>query len=203
MPPKKSGAPNPRAEKTIQTAQQKPPRRSNGAATASNELNCTARRDEIAATIAHAFHWWDYLPVKTDDECAERLNEFFQHCKETGELPNVEKMCLALGVHPETARRWEHGQLGPVRSAMIKKAKAILAAVDAELAATNKMNVAAYIFRAKNFYGMKDQAEVTVTHTSETPDKTPAELAEKYIGSTVIDVDFTAVDEEGQQGPTE
>lgn len=195
-PPEYADAPNPAAIRAVEKAKQTKPKRSNGSGTASNELNCTAKREEISAAVSHAFHWWDYQPVKTDDECAERLNEFFKHCMETGELPNVEKMSLALGVHPETLRGWEHGKLGAVRSAMVKKAKSILAAIDAELAATNKMNVAAYIFRAKNFYGMKDQAEVTVTHTSDTPDKTPAELAEKYISATVIDIDDFTVETE-------
>lgn len=195
MPPKKSGAPS--------TTQPTKTPAKRGGKSASLELNCTAKADEIATAVSSSFYWWDYPPVKTDEECAERLNEFFRHCIETKELPTVEKMGLALGVARTTVHDWEVGRVGPVRAHMIKKAKAILASIDADLVANGLMNTVAYIFRAKNFYGMKDQAEVTVTHTSETPDKTPAELAEKYIGSTVIDVDFTAVDEEGQQGPTE
>ena len=46
---------------------------------------------------------------------------------------------------------------------MIKKAKQILAAIDAELVSSGKIPQVVYIFRAKNFHGMTDQQEITVT----------------------------------------
>ena len=193
-PPEYANIPNPRAPDVMKPP--KTPKSTCGGKSASLELNCTAKAEEIQAAVARSFYWWNYPAVKTDEECAARLNEFFKHCIDTKELPTVEKMCLALGAHRETVRGWEHGKLGATRSAMIKKAKEILASIDADLVANGHVNTVAYIFRAKNFYGMKDQAEVTVTHTSDTPDKTPAELAEKYISATVIDIDDFTVETE-------
>ena len=51
---------------------------------------------------------------------------------------------------------------GSVRSNLIKNAKSILAAIDADLVLKGMINPVAYIFRAKNYYGMKDQQDVVV-----------------------------------------
>ena len=47
--------------------------------------------------------------------------------------------------------------------AFIKKAKNTIATMDAELAQEGKIQPVVYMFRAKNYYGMKDQQEVVVT----------------------------------------
>jgi hypothetical protein len=46
---------------------------------------------------------------------------------------------------------------------MIKKAKDLIAAYDANLVAEGKLNPVTYIFRSKNYYGMKDQQEHVIT----------------------------------------
>jgi hypothetical protein len=46
---------------------------------------------------------------------------------------------------------------------MIKKAKGILAAIDAKLVSEGKIPQVTYIFRAKNFFGMRDQQDVVLT----------------------------------------
>lgn len=166
------------------------PKARRGCAPASLEKNTDVQGEQISTVIQHSFQWWGYLPVHTDEECADRLNEFFQTCMSNRELPTVEKMCLCLGVDRNTVLTWEHGNLGRVRMSIIKKAKEILASIDAELVATGHMNTVAYIFRAKNFYGMKDQQDIVVTpNLGQEPDATPEELSAKYLEATVISVD--------------
>ena len=46
---------------------------------------------------------------------------------------------------------------------MVKKAKEILAGIDAKLVSQGKIPQVTYIFRAKNFFGMRDQQEVVLT----------------------------------------
>lgn len=104
--------------------------------------------------------------VKSDEELCERLNWFFSTCAETQQLPNVEKLSNALGYHRNTINDWENGVSGgfsPVTKDIIKQAKQILASIDAELAQEGKTQPVIYMFRAKNFYGMKDQQDVVVT----------------------------------------
>lgn len=137
--------------------------RKRGSKSASIEHNNTATKEEIKGMISNVLYWYKRPIVKTDEECAERLNEFFSHVNETGEIPTVEKMCLALGTTRQTVYRWEQGELNNVRRDMIKKAKEILAAIDAELVSRNKIPTISYIFRAKNFYGMADQTNIVLT----------------------------------------
>lgn len=116
--------------------------------------------------------------VSNDEELCERLNWFFQSCAESQQIPNVEKMCNALGYHRNTVLGWENGTISGFSSAtkeIIHQAKQILASIDAELAQEGKSQPVIYMFRAKNFYGMRDQQEVVVTPN--TGDYDAADLA--------------------------
>lgn len=159
-----------------------------GSKSASVEANCTATKQEISNIMKNVLHWYDKPIVKTDEECAERLNEFFDRLAETGEIPTVEKMCLALGAVRTTVWLWEQGEKGKIRMDMIKKAKEILAALDAELVSSGKIPQITYIFRSKNFFGMKDQQEVVLTPNNPLGDmKDTEELKQKYLDSIVVE----------------
>jgi hypothetical protein len=139
-----------------------------GSKSASIEATTTARRDEISQVIAESFQYFNNRIVETDEECAERLNGYFVQCNETGQIPTVEDMCLCLGAVRSTVWNWEQGSLGTVRMNMIKKAKEILAGIDAKLVSMGKIPQITYIFRAKNFFGMTDKAEVVLTPNQQT-----------------------------------
>lgn len=140
------------------------PRGRNGAKTASIMDNTTARPEEIAQAVRNSFQYFNRQIVKSDEECAERINSYFQDCAEQQMLPTVENMSLALGTVRRTVWDWEQGiGCSQTRTNMIKKAKQILAAIDAELVSSGKIPQVVYIFRAKNFHGMTDQQEITVT----------------------------------------
>ena len=106
-------------------------------------------------------------PVKTDEELCDRLNWFFDVCRETNQLPTVEKMCLAIGYDRTTVFDWITGRCGcgisSVAPDILKKAKNLIASLDAELAQEGKIQPVVYMFRAKNYYGMKDQQDVVLT----------------------------------------
>ena len=71
---------------------------------------------------------------------------------------------------------------------MMQRAKDILSAIDAELVQTGKVNPVVYIFRAKNFYDMRDQQDVVVVPNQPLGEQqTTAQLTEKY--STLIELD--------------
>lgn len=123
-------------------------------------------------------------PVKSDEELCDRLNWFFTQCAETQQLPNVEKMANCLGYHRNTLNDWELGNSGgfsPATAGIIKKAKQILASIDAELAQEGKTQPVVYMFRAKNFYGMRDQQDLVVSPGHNTIDNVDAATIEaKY-----------------------
>lgn len=127
------------------------------------------KRAFMAKAIANNFAFYKqglFAPVKSDEELAERLDSFFQTCFETQQLPTVEKMGLAIGAAQRTMRDWETGKapgFSPHTGKIITAAKQLLAAMDAELANEGKINAVTYIFRSKNFYGMRDTSDINVS----------------------------------------
>ena len=171
----------------VKTKPKGKPRGRNGAATASvKKYIKDVPESDISRIIRESFQYFNRTLVKSDEECAERLNDYFRQCNEEGQLPTVEDMALALGTTRTSLWEWENNRkCGPVRADMIKKAKQIIAGIDAKLAAEGKIPQVVYIFRAKNFYGMKDQQDVIVTpNTDPLGDRRSGEeLTQKYIDS--------------------
>lgn len=161
-----------------------------GSKSASIEKTTTATKEEIKNILSNSLYWKGRPKVHTDEECADRLNEFFTHCAETGEIPTVEKMCLALGYTRMSLWYWEQGTQGEARKEMIQMAKEILASIDAELVSRGKIPQITYIFRAKNFFGLSDKTEVVVTPNNPfESNMTSDELREKYELNAPDDMD--------------
>lgn len=180
-------------QKQVAETMQKKKKKDNRLSPTSVEKHLTATNAEIKESLSNILYWRKHEAVKTDEECAERLDEFFTRMNETGEIPTVEKMALALGVSRQAIWQWETGLYGtPERQKMIKKAKEILAALDAELVSRGKIPQVTYIFRAKNFYGMRDQAEVVITPNNPLGSETSAEEAQKRLEADLpIEGEFT------------
>lgn len=104
--------------------------------------------------------------VKSDEELAQRINDYFLRCASSGQTPTVEEMAMSTGYSIQTVADWEHGKnkgFSSETSVIIKKAKNVLQTFDAKLVVSGKMNFLAYCFRAKNYYGMVDKQEYVVT----------------------------------------
>ena len=103
-------------------------------------------------------------PVKSNVELCDRLNDYFQTCAETQQLPTIEKMTLAIGYAKQSVWEWANRvkipRWGNEETAdILKKAYQIHAAVDAEMSSSGTIQPVVYIFRAKNYYGMRDQTD--------------------------------------------
>lgn len=104
--------------------------------------------------------------VKSDEELAQRISDYFFRCASSGQTPTVEEMAMSTGYTIQTVADWEHGKnkgFSSETSVIIKKAKNVLQTFDAKLVVSGKMNFLAYCFRAKNYYGMVDKQEYVVT----------------------------------------
>ena len=122
-------------------------------------------KDAVKKALGSALYWYKREIPETEEEFAERLNEFFQHCEEANEIPTIEKMALALGSYRQKVWEWEVQETkGRLVSDMLKKAKSIISTMDAELAMTGKIQPVVYIFRSKNFYGMRDQVDISASN---------------------------------------
>ena len=181
------------AEKTkgvTQNQEKRPkgkPRGRKGAATASvKKYTKDLPESDISRIVRESFQYFGRKPPKDNAEMAERLNDYFRQCSEENQLPTIEDMSLALGVTRQTVWDWENRRnVNPERADMIKKAKQIMAGIDAKLAAEGKIPQVVYIFRSKNFYGMKDQQDVVVTPNVDPlgDRRSGEELTQKYLDS--------------------
>ncbi len=155
--------------------------RKRGSKSASIEATTTATASEISEMIGNVLFWYDMPPVRTDEECADRLNQFFSHVHQTGEIPTVEKMCMALGIARSTCWNWKNGiGCNKLRMNMIKKAYDVMGALDAELVSRGKIPQVTYIFRAKNFFDMADTQQIVVTPQTPMDGVDPDEARRRY-----------------------
>lgn len=140
--------------------------------------------DDVRRVLSECLNWYKQgmKPAQTDDEVEQRTIDFFQYCIDNGERPTIEKYALALGYTRKTLFDWEVGNTqSKRRSDIIKKAKEFLASYDAAMSTQGKLNPVLYIFRGKNYYGMKDQQEITIEpKTGLVSDVSPDEIAGKY-----------------------
>lgn len=140
--------------------------------------------DDVREALSSCLRWYKMSsnPVKTDDEAEQRTVEFFEYCLSNGERPTIEKYALALGYTRKTLFDWETGHTqSPRRSDIIKKAKEFIASYDAEMSIKGKLNPVLYIFRGKNYYGLKDQQDVVLTPNQPlSGGADPEDVAQKY-----------------------
>lgn len=159
-----------------------------GGKVASIRHNTNATKAEISSVVAGAFKKIKNTRVKDDKECAERVWEYFSECAEQGVIPMWEELALHLGVRRDTIWDWLNGRgCSAERTDLMEKSKEILATVEGRLALGNRANIAAYIFRAKNFFGMKDQQEVVITPNNPLGQEPDQAALEAKIEGIVVD----------------
>ena len=148
----------------------------------------------IRKTLTHIIENAKKPIVKSDEEAEERISQYFVECAEDGRRPTVEEMCLVLGTTRSTVHKWETGELKTVSGHIIKKAKEIIASFDAAAVSENKLNPVTYFFRAKNYYGMKDQQDINIAPVQplgaeQSTEKIEQKYAESIVDTTGVDVD--------------
>lgn len=155
-----------------------------------------AKSEDIKRVMGNCLRWYGRTIVKDDEEARQRLYDFFIQCQENGELPIVEKMCMALGTVKQVVWQWEQGMgCSSTRTDLIKKGKEFIATFESEMVSEGKINPVVYIFRAKNFFGMKDVQDVVLTPNNplgDTPDE--SELRRHIQGGTTLEAEV--VDEQ-------
>ena len=137
--------------------------------------------------------------VKSDEELAERLNDYFVRCAKSGQIPTVEEMAMSTGYTQATVWDWESGRRKGFSNStadIIKKAKEMLKTFDAKLVISGKLNFLAYCFRAKNYYGMVDKQEMVLTpNTNNEPDYDVEAIKKRLSAPDVIIVDGDSSEE--------
>ena len=104
-------------------------------------------RNIVAQKVQDALTWYEAKPPKTDDECEERVLQFFETCVKNDFLPTMEKAALALGVPMATLRSWAEGSMGARRSQIISRIFGIISAADTDAALVGAISSDMYKFR--------------------------------------------------------
>lgn len=106
--------------------------------------------------------------VRTPEEMEVRIQELFNLCSDRGMMPTYESIAVACGIPIRTFFDMRAGEFeGYVEySHIIKKAKDQISMIESCLARDGKIPPVLWIFRAKNYMGMKDVQQVEVSPTS-------------------------------------
>ena len=165
----------------------KPRRKGQGGNGNFPQLSKTEKPQDIQQALGAVMRWYKQPKCTSDEEVAERTEQYFTTCMEQCQRPTVESYALSLGVTRTMLNYWKNGRYcSEARTDLINQVYEMLAAFDAEMAITNKMQPVPYIFRAKNYYGMRDQTEVTLGPAPTEAEKTPEQL-EEYLN--IVDAD--------------
>lgn len=141
------------------------------------------RRAELSRYLSELLTLTSERPVTSDEEIVFRLGAYFKRCTAIGKTPTWEDIGLVLGRSDSWLNSILHGNGGFTRATcdILQKAKRVLQAFDAQLVISGQMNPVAYIFRAKNFYGMTDRKEIDLeARAVAADDMTAEELEQRY-----------------------
>lgn len=138
----------------------------------------------------------------SDEELQERIYEFFQWCQKQAHLPTFEEMALYCGMPCYKWNRIIKGQqrgFSEETANILARAKEVLKALDAALAEKSQINVAAYIFRAKNYYDMVDKVETVISPAEEEEPIAIDDIQARYGLTDYIEGEFSEVDTDGEE----
>lgn len=131
-----------------------------------------AKRTMMAEIMDNARMAMRMPKVRSNAELEQRIDEYFQMASKRRMPATIEELSLYCGYTSSTLNDWKLGRSRPFHdgeesgvttSDIVKRAIEVLHTVDANLAETGAINTVAYIFRSKNYYGMQDKQEVTIT----------------------------------------
>lgn len=117
---------------------------------------------EIAKFNLMLFNKYNTKP-QSPEELADRFTDYFTLCMEYDQIPTVEGLAMVSNYERKSFYEISQGVFRDEFTPIVKKAKDYVAFFDANLAAKGKIPAPVYIFRSKNFYGMKDTQDVQIT----------------------------------------
>lgn len=99
------------------------------------------------------------------DMVEHQIDEYFELCDETNQLPSIKALALYLGVTKRTLDKYMNDPLSPYYN-MLNLARDMCHVVIENGAMNNKVNPATYMFTAANYYDMKNTQSVELNHNN-------------------------------------
>lgn len=99
------------------------------------------------------------------EQVEKRIQEYFNICEETNQLPSIKALSLYIGVPYKTLKRYIDDPTSRYNE-MLVMARDYCHVVVENGALNNKVNPATYMFTAANYYDMKNTQSVEIGRTS-------------------------------------
>ena len=105
------------------------------------------------------------------------IEEYFDLCKKTDQLPSIKALALYLGVTYKTLLGYMDDVTSPYYN-MLGLARDLIHVIIENGAMNNKVNPATYMFTAANYYGMKNTQSVEIGRVQTSAEKDLAKAQE-------------------------
>ena len=170
------------------------PKSQRGGARLSNPIQAEPGELSIKMAKLKAIYDLPKIDINSNDEVEERISDYFNYCIAQELRPTVEGLAMALGVDRRTLWDWETGRrratVDSTTADIIKKAKDYIAFIMSDSVMDGKINPITWIFYAKNYFGMKDVQDITVTPNNQLqPTMSIEEITKRVQSDVVIDAD--------------
>lgn len=95
------------------------------------------------------------------EEVENSIDEYFQICSDTGQIPSIKALALYIGVTLKTLEKYMYDVTSPYYNTL-SLARDMCHVIVENCALNNKVNPATYMFTAANYYGMKNTQSVEI-----------------------------------------
>ena len=99
------------------------------------------------------------------EEVEKRIQEYFEICKDTSQLPSIKALSLYIGVPYRTIKKYIDDPTSRYNE-MLVMARDLCHVIVENGALNNKVNPATYMFTAANYYDMKNTQSVEIGRSS-------------------------------------
>ena len=99
------------------------------------------------------------------EEVEKRIQEYFEICKNTSQLPSIKALSLYIGVPYRTIKKYIDDPTSRYNE-MLVMARDLCHVIVENGALNNKVNPATYMFTAANYYDMKNTQSVEIGRSS-------------------------------------
>lgn len=123
--------------------------------------------------------------VQSDEELYTRFVEYFQRCAQSSRIPTIEEAMLCTGYSWIMLQKCRAGDRRfswstPQTPEIIEWAVELCKTYDAKMVMAGKLPQVPYIFRSKNFYGMRDQVDQVVVQVNTDSKPNLTDIAKRY-----------------------
>lgn len=127
-------------------------------------------------------HWIKYPAINFEKhrEVEKRCIEYFKYIEAQNGIPSYEGLSLALGINSKKLHQLEVYNIAtPETSNIIARYKAVIEAMDYELALTGVLTPSVYNLRANYFSGIVARSQIDLSPVEADKKQTPEELLEQ------------------------